>query len=71
MSTYIQGLLSELEEPIELPKERELKEYEKASPKARAKAAAKPKAAAKARARIVNQSAEGDELRAQVDWCES
>ena len=71
LSTYIQGLLSELEEPIELPKERELKEYEKANPKARAKAAAKSKAAAKARARIVNQSTEGDEIRAQVDWCES
>ena len=61
------------QEPIELPKERELTKYEKAVPKARAKAAAKAKAASKAgaRARVVNQPAAtaDDEIRAQVDWC--
>ena len=44
LATYIQGLLSELEQLIELSKKK-LKDYEKAIPKAKARAVAKAKAA--------------------------
>ena len=54
LATYIQGLLDEKEEPIEIPKERELRAYEKkkepAVPKPAAKPVGRPKGKAKAKA---------------------
>ena len=53
LATYIQGMLSDMEKPMEIPKKKVLKEYEmSASAKAKAKAAAK--SAAKQQSRKVN-----------------
>ena len=54
LATYIQGLLDEMEKPIEIPKARELRDYEKkkepAAVKAKAKPIGRPKGKAKAAA---------------------
>ena len=54
LAFFIQGVLNENEEPIEVPREREVKDYEKKDLDKIKKGG--PKAAAKAKARVVNKS---------------
>ena len=76
LATYILGILSDLEKPIEVPKPRQLKEYEKANPKRRAAAKAGPKAGPKAAAKargVSNKSfseifEQKMDLEAEVDY---
>ena len=68
LSTHIQGMLSDKEQPIELPRRRQLAAYQRENARAKAKAKVEPKGKAKAKARGVQNKSISDVEDFEEEW---